>query len=153
MRDSTFFRGNIRKISNTQMVRNLLEITLRLTVFEIKDIFQRHYIYGLKYSTGPKFLICAKILDSLSNSVNSTFFRGTITKISSTQSVQNLLKITLSVTVFKINNIFDFHQNSRWLIKFGKFSFFIGTTSKLFSFLKIALSLTVFKIHHQNSRM
>ena len=44
LRNSTFFRGNIPKISNTQMVQTLLEITLCRTVFEIKDIFQRHYI-------------------------------------------------------------------------------------------------------------
>ena len=102
----TFFRGTIFKVSSTQRVQNMLEIALSLTVFKMS------------------FSICAKILDSLGNLVNSTFFRGTITKISSTQRDQNLLTIGLSATVFKINNIFDFRQNSRWLIKFGEFNIF-----------------------------
>ena len=38
--------------------------------------------------------------------------------------VQNLLQIALSVTVFEINDIFYFRQNSRWRPKFGKCKFF-----------------------------
>ena len=46
------------------------------------------------------------------NSRNSTFFTGTISKVSSTHRVQTLLKITLRV--FEINDIFNFRQSSRW---------------------------------------
>ena len=46
------------------------------------------------------------------------FFTGTISKVSSTQKVQTLLEITLSLRVFEINDIFNFHQNSRWQPKF-----------------------------------
>ena len=35
-------------------------------------------------------------------------------KVSSTQRVETLLEITLSLRVFEINDIFNFHQNSRW---------------------------------------
>ena len=35
----------------------------------------------------------------------STFFRGTISKVSSTQRVQNLLKIVLSLMVFETDDI------------------------------------------------
>ena len=38
----------------------------------------------------------------------------TISKVSSTQRVKTLLEITLSLRVFEINDIFNFHQNSRW---------------------------------------
>ena len=41
-------------------------------------------------------------------------FTSTISKVSSTQRVQTLLKITLSLRVFEINDTFNFHQNSRW---------------------------------------
>ena len=60
------------------------------------------------------FSISAKIQDGRQNSGNSTFFTGTISKVSSTQKVQTLLEITLSLRVFQINDIFSFYQNSRW---------------------------------------
>ena len=41
-------------------------------------------------------------------------FTSTISKVSSTQRVQTLLEITLSLRVFEINDTFTFHQNSRW---------------------------------------
>ena len=59
------------------------------------------------------FSISAKIQDGRQNSGNSTF-TGTISKVSSTQRVQTLLKITLPLRDFQINDIFHFCQNSRW---------------------------------------
>ena len=44
-------------------------------------------------------------------------FTSTISKVSSTQRVQTLLEITLSLRVFEINDSFNFHQNSRWQTK------------------------------------
>ena len=67
--------------------------------------------------------------------------------------VQNLLKITLSVIVYKKVNIFNFWQNSRWQPEFGKLKkfsealhlgFITPRGSRICS--KIALSLMVFKI-------
>ena len=60
------------------------------------------------------FSISAKIQDSGQNYENSIFSIGTISKVSSTQRVQTLLKITLSPRVFEINDIFNFRPNSRW---------------------------------------
>ena len=60
------------------------------------------------------FSISAKIQDGRQNSGNSTFFTGNKSKISSTQRVQTFLEITLSLRIFEINDIFNFHQNSRW---------------------------------------
>ena len=54
------------------------------------------------------FSISAKIQDGGWNSGKSTFFRSTISDISSTQGLQNLLKITLFLMVFKIDIIFNF---------------------------------------------
>ena len=54
---------------------------------------------------------------------NATFLRGTISKVSSTQRVQNSFKIVLSVTIIEIKDIFDFCQNSRLRMKFKKFKF------------------------------
>ena len=65
------------------------------------------------------FTISAKIQDDQQNSGNSTFFTGTISNVSSTQRVQTLLEITLSLKVFEINDIFNFHQYSRWQPKDG----------------------------------
>ena len=58
------------------------------------------------------YSISAKIQDGGQNSGNSIFF--TISKVSSTQRVQTLLEITLSLRVFEINDFFNFCQNSRW---------------------------------------
>ena len=96
MRNLTFFGGNIPKISNIQMVKNLLETALSRTVFEMT------------------FSISAIIQDGGQNSGNSTFFTGTISKVSSKQRVQILLEITLSLRVFEINEIFNFGQYSIW---------------------------------------
>ena len=68
-------------------------------------------------------------------------------KVSSTQRVQTLLKITLSLTVFGINDIFNFRQNS------GNSTFFRGTSCDFSSshwvqnLLKIALFVMVFQIN------
>ena len=48
------------------------------------------------------FSISANIQDGGQNSGNSTFLTGTISKVSSTQRVQTLLEITLSLRVFEI---------------------------------------------------
>ena len=64
------------------------------------------------------FSISAIIQDGGQTSGNLTFFTGTISKVSSTQRVQTLLKITLSLKVFEINDIFNFCQNSRCQTKF-----------------------------------
>ena len=108
-------------------------------------------------------LISAKIQDGDRNSENSTFTRGIISEVSSTQRVQNLLKMAPSLTIFTINDIFCFHGNSKWRQKFGKFNFFTGTISKVSSIqrvqnlLKMAPSLTIFTINdifrfHGNSK-
>ena len=65
------------------------------------------------------FSISAKIQDGGRKSEESKIFRGARV-VPRTLWVQNLPKITLSLTVFKINNIFHFRQNSRWRLKFGK---------------------------------
>ena len=104
--------------------------------------FQRQYTKGLIYPNGqklvwncsipygfrdkwhfkfpPKFKMADKTLEI------QLFFTGTISKVSSstsTQRVQTLLEITLSVRVFEI---FNFCQNSRWRPKFAKFNIFSG---------------------------
>ena len=48
------------------------------------------------------------------------FFRNIIYRVNSSQWVQNLLKIALSVIFFEIVDIFDFHQNSTQRPEFGK---------------------------------
>ena len=58
------------------------------------------------------FPISAKIQDGGRNSESSNIYRGVKERILSTQRVQNLLQIALSLTVFEINNIFHFRQNS-----------------------------------------
>ena len=115
------------------------------------------------------FSISAKIQDGGQNSGNSTFFTGTISKVSSTQRVQTLLEITLSLRVFEINDIFNFHQNSRWQPKSrsqdksvfaftqkfkmaakngGKMlSVHSADTLRVKNFIKITLSHTVSKIN------
>ena len=50
----------------------------------------------------------------------SRFFRGPRRVVLSTQGFPNLPEITLSLTVFKINDIFHFWQNSRWQPKYGE---------------------------------
>ena len=77
--------------------------------------------------------------------------------------VKNYFEIALSLTVFEINDIFNFRQHSRWPTKFWNFNFFTSTISKVSStqrvqtLLEITLSLRVFEINdtfnlHQNSR-
>ena len=60
----------------------------------------------------------------MADKILKKFFTGTISKVSSTQRVQTLLGITLSLRVFEINDIFKFHQNLRWWPKFRKFNIF-----------------------------
>ena len=60
------------------------------------------------------FSISAKIQDGDQNLGNSAFFRGTISKVSSTQRIQNLLEIALSLTFLEIDDILYFCQNTRW---------------------------------------
>ena len=113
------------------------------------------------------FSISAKIQDGGQNSGNPTFFTGTIPKVSTTHRVQTLLKITLSLRVFEINDIFNFRQNSRWGPKSCSkdkcvFAFYAEIqdgqqkwrqyvhspdTLRIKNFIKIALSQTVSKIN------
>ena len=76
------------------------------------------------------FSTSAKIQDGGQNSGNTIFFTGTISKVSSTQRVQTLLEITLSLRVFEINDIFNFCQNSKMQFhqSSGNLTFFRGTT-------------------------
>ena len=53
-----------------------------------------------------------------------TFFRGNIPTIFNIQIVKSSLKLLYPLRVFKINDIFNFCQNSRWWTKFWKFNFF-----------------------------
>ena len=71
-------------------------------------------LYPLQFSRQTTISISTKIQDGRQNSVNSTFLTGTISKVSSIQRVQTLLEITLSLRVFEINDILNFHQNLRW---------------------------------------
>ena len=64
------------------------------------------------------FSISAKIQDGGQNSGNLTFFTGIISNVCSTQRVQTLLEITLSLRDFEINDIFYFCHNSRCQPKF-----------------------------------
>ena len=88
------FSEALYNVSNTQIAQNLLEIALSPTVFDIMTV-----------------LISVKIQDGGRNSGNSTFFRDILRSL--VHSVQYFHKIPLSLTVFKINFIFNFHQNSR----------------------------------------
>ena len=54
----------------------------------------------------------------------SKFFRVTREVVLSTLWVQNLDKIALSLMIYKINDSFHFHQNSRWQPKFGQVQYF-----------------------------
>ena len=88
--------------------------------------------------------------------------------MSSTYSlkVKNLPEIALSLTVFGINDIFHFRQNSRWQPKkksenskiFRGASGVVLCTFRVKNLPEIALSLTVFEINdishsRQNSRL
>ena len=66
------------------------------------------------------FSISAKIQDGCQKSEKSKFFRGARGVVLGTLGVQNLPGNALSLTVFEINNIFHFRQNSRWWPKIGK---------------------------------
>ena len=72
----------------------------------------------------------------------------------STLWIKNLTEITLSVTVFKINIIFHFCQNSRRQQKSEKYKFFRGAIAVVLSTLgvknlvKTVLSLMVFEINY-----
>ena len=54
------------------------------------------------------FLISVKIQDGGQNSEKSKFFRGPRRVVLSTQGVQYLAEIALSLTVFEIKDIFHF---------------------------------------------
>ena len=72
-----------------------------------------------------KQLALVGIEDGGQNSGNSSYFRGATCKFSSTQRLQNLLEIALSLTVFEINNkYFNFCQNSTCQLKIWKFNIF-----------------------------
>ena len=79
-----------------------------------------HYGFWDKrhFQFSPKFKMGDKILEI------ELFFTGTTSKVSSTQRVQTLLEITLSLRVFQINDIFTFCHKSRWQPKFRNFNIF-----------------------------
>ena len=68
----------------------------------------------------------------------------------STQRVQHLLELTLSLTVLEIIDIFHFQRNSRWAPEFGKVKIFqrhfyrIFKNQRVQNLLKITLAPMVF---------
>ena len=62
------------------------------------------------------FSISTKIQDGGQNLEKSKFLRGPGGVVLSTVGVQSFPKFTLSLTVFKINDIFHFLQTSRYLL-------------------------------------
>ena len=66
------------------------------------------------------FSIPTKIQGGGQNLENAKFFEGPRGVVLSTQGVQYMPKITLSLMVFPVNDIFYFCQNSRWWLKFRK---------------------------------
>ena len=66
------------------------------------------------------FSISAKIQDGTRKSEKCKIFRCAKGVVLGTLGVQNFPKIAVSLTVFKINNILHFRQNSRWQPKIGR---------------------------------
>ena len=88
------FRGRISRVYGIQRVQNLLQITLFLTLFEIIKIFP--------------FPAKLKMVAEIQKMKNLEGWGCIITRVCSTQRVQNLLKIALSLIVFKIIDISHF---------------------------------------------
>ena len=99
------------------------------------------------------YSISAKIQDGRQNSGKSNFFTGTISKVSSTQRIQTLLKITLSQRVFETNDIFNFCQNQDGRQKWRESDFCekspvdSADNLQVRNFVEITLSQTVSKIN------
>ena len=99
------------------------------------------------------FSISAKIQDGGRKLEKSKLFEGATGVACITLGIRNLLKITLSLTVYAINDIFHFRHNSRWQPKFEKVKHFRGPGGVILSILgiqnlpEISLSLMVFEIN------
>ena len=91
------------------------------------------------------FSISTKIQDGQQNSGNSTFFTGTISKVSGTQRVQTLLEITLSLRVYPVAQK-TLAAKSGGKVNFVKSHQYTLDTLGVENFDKIVLSHTVKEI-------